>query len=110
MPKPRYKVQCKLKYLAVDNFISCKRFIHISFGPGVNKKPLVCPFQDMSVLFRTDSFKTQIDFRQFQKFLRVIDRFGPNRCGKICDEALSHFTNYDVEVINHSHTPESPLY
>ena len=32
LPKSRYKVQCKLKYLAADNFLSCKRFIHISFG------------------------------------------------------------------------------
>ena len=41
------------------------------------------------VLFRTDSFKTHIDsfkthidYRQFQKFLLVVDSFGPNRCGK----------------------------
>ena len=43
----------------------------------------------MFVLFRTDSFKTHIDsfkthidYRQFQKFLLVVDSFGPNRCGK----------------------------
>ena len=33
-----------------------------------------------------------------------MDSFGPNRCGKIFAEVLSHFTNYDGEVINHSHT------
>ena len=36
----------------------------------------------LPVLFRIDSFKTQIDYRQFQKILLVIDSFGPNRCGK----------------------------
>ena len=34
------------------------------------------------VLFRTDSFKTHIDYRQCQKFLLVVDSFGPSRCGK----------------------------
>ena len=37
----------------------------------------------LSVLFRTDSFRTQIYYRQFQKFLLVIDSFRPNRCGQI---------------------------
>ena len=36
----------------------------------------------LPVLFRTDSFKTEIDNRQFQKSLLVIDSFGPIRCGK----------------------------
>ena len=36
----------------------------------------------LPVLFRTDSFKTQIDYKQFQKFLLAIDSFGPNKCGK----------------------------
>ena len=36
----------------------------------------------LPVLFRTDSFKIQIDYRQFQKFLFVIDSFRPNTCGK----------------------------
>ena len=60
----------------------------------------------MSVLFRTD----RIDYRQLQILLLLIDSFGPNRFGKICAEVLSHFTNYDGEVINHSHTHLSLLY
>ena len=37
-------------------------------------------------LFRPDSFRTLIYYRQFQKFLLVKDNFGPNRFGKICAE------------------------
>ena len=37
----------------------------------------------LPVLFRTDSFRTKADlYRQFQKFLLVIDSFGPNICKK----------------------------
>ena len=86
-------------------------------GPTPGRKTVASDWQQgwikssLPVLFRTDSFRTQIDYRQFQKFLLVIDSFGPNICGKICTEVLSHFTNYDGEVINQlTHTPESPLY
>ena len=73
---------------------------------GVNKKPFAFPFQDRQFQ------NPDPDYRQFQKFLLVTDSFGPKRCGKICAEVLLHVTNYDGEVINHSHThtPESPLY
>ena len=37
-------------------------------------------------LFRPDSFRTLMYYRQFQKFLLVTDNFGPNRFGKICAE------------------------
>ena len=50
-------------------------FLYEIWGQGWIKSRL-------PVVFRTDSFKTPIDSRQFQKFLLVIDSFGPNRCGK----------------------------
>ena len=45
-------------------------------------------------------------YRQFQKCLLVIDSFGPNRCGKICTEVLSHFKKlwWRGNKSTHTHT------
>ena len=60
--------------------IFCKTPLSIVSQTGVNKKPLVCPFQDRQT------------YKQFQKFLLVRDSFGPNRCKKICVEAILRFS------------------
>ena len=57
---------------------------------GVNKKP-------SSVLFRTDSVRTPIYYRQFQKFLLVIDRFRPNNV-EIYGHWPRHTRNICAEV------------
>ena len=36
----------------------------------------------LSVFFRTDSLRTQTDYRHLQEFVLVMDSVGPNRCGK----------------------------
>ena len=113
-PGPKHSIAFPLTYPSLDLALLCclwawfilpyTLYMATIYYTGVNKKPL-------AGLFRTDSFRTKIDHRQFQKFLLVIDSFGPNRCGKICAEVLSHLTNYDGELINQlTRTPESPLY
>ena len=53
-------------------------------------------------LFRPDSFRTLMYYRQFQKFLLVTDNFGPNRFGKICAEVtfsvIVHFRRWSTMV------------
>ena len=63
----------------------------------------------MLVLFRTDSFKTHIDsfkthidYRQFQKFLLVVDSFGPNRCGKYVLKSFRIFGQRKYKTSNFS--------
>ena len=58
----------------------------------------------LPVLFRTDSFKTQIDYRQFQKFWLVMDSFGPNRWEKY------ELKSFCILIYQPLHTPESLLY
>ena len=58
----------------------------------------------LPVLFRTDSFKTHIDYRQFQTFLLVIDSFGLNRCGKYV------LKSFRILINQPAHTSESVLY
>ena len=67
----------------------CPYPVELGLGAGVNKKTVYLSFSGQTVS------EPRQTFRQFQKYLFVIDSFGPNRCKK---HVLKSFCNLDQRV------------